>query len=146
MSPRFLKFLQRWLINTLAVLVAVKLLPGVNCDRPRDLFLASLLLGVFNTALKPLLMLVALPLVISTLGLFIVVINAALLYLVAQIVPTFQIGSFWLALAAAVIISLVSVLANLFLGGYNSKLEVRWRQNRPPAGRAPGGNGPVIDV
>lgn len=141
--------MQRWLINTLAVLVAVKVLPGVNCERPRDLFLASLLLGVFNASLKPLLMLVALPLVISTLGLFLVVINAALLYLVAQIVPTFQIGSFWLALAAAIIISLVSVPANLFLGDNRSKLEVRRRRNRPastPSGRVPGGNGPVIDV
>lgn len=155
MSPGLLKFLQRWLINTLAVLVAVEVLPGMSCEKPRDLFAASLLLGILNAFLKPMLMLIALPLVIGTLGLFVIVINAALLLLIAAIVPSFHVDSFWWAVAGAIIISIVSLAVNLLTGGNRSNLEARWRQSpvkRRPAKRRSAkrppdaGDGPVIDV
>lgn len=145
MSPGLLKFLQRWLINTLAVLVAVEVLPGMSCEKTRDLFVTSLLLGILNAFLKPILMLIALPLVIGTLGLFVIVINAALLLLIAAIVPSFRVDSFWWAVAGAIIISIVSLAANLLTGGNRSNLEARWR--RRPGKRPPdSGGGPVIDV
>jgi putative membrane protein len=150
MSPGLLKFLERWLVNTLAVLVAVEVLPGVSYDKPRDLFVASLLLGILNAFLKPILMLIALPLVISTLGLFIVVINAALLMLISSLVPGFHVGGFWWAVAGAIIISLVSLAVSHLTGRNQSKLEMRWnRPSRPrdPTKRPPNsGDGPVIDV
>jgi putative membrane protein len=150
MSPGLLKFLERWLINTLAVLVAVEVLPGVGCEKPRDLFAASLLLGILNAFLKPILMLIALPLVISTLGLFVIVINAALLLLTSSLVPSFRVDGFWWAVAGAVIISLVSLAVNHLTGGNRSNLEMRWRRapGRPRSDQRPpdAGGGPVIDV
>ena len=150
MSPGLLKFLERWLINTLAVLVAVEVLPGVSCDKPRDLFAASLLLGILNAFLKPILMLIALPLVISTLGLFIIVINAALLLLTSSLVPSFRVDGFWWAVAGAIIISLVSLAVNHLTGSNRSSLETRWRRapGRPRSDQRPpdAGGGPVIDV
>ena len=76
MSPKVKQFFLSWIVNTLAVAVAAMILPGINYDKPIDLFLASLLLGILNAFVRPLLLLMALPLLIFTLGLFIFVINA----------------------------------------------------------------------
>ena len=85
--PATLKaFVQRWIISTLAVLVATYIVPGIEFDRLRDLFVATLVLGLLNSFLRPLLLLLSLPLVIVTLGLFTVVINALLLLLVSTLI------------------------------------------------------------
>src|SRR5438876_10309795 len=79
------KFIQSWFINTLAVLVAVYLVKGIRYDKPLDLLVASLLLGILNAVLRPILLFLALPLLIVTLGLFTLVINALLLYFVGYV-------------------------------------------------------------
>ena len=85
------KFLQVWLINTLAVLVAVYMVKGIHYERPLDLAVASLVLGVLDAVLRPLLLLVALPLLLFTLGLFTLIVNALVLYFRRQLVtPLFQ--------------------------------------------------------
>ena len=84
MGPGLRKFIQSWLINTLAVLLAVKIVKGIHYDKPLDLVAASLLLGILNAVLRPVIMFLALPLLILTLGLFMLVINALLLYFVAR--------------------------------------------------------------
>jgi putative membrane protein len=144
MSPKIKKFLQSWAINTLAVLVAVSILPGIRYERPLDLFIASLLLGILNAFVRPILLLVALPLLIFSLGLFIFVINALLLYLVGSILPGFHVDGFWWAFGGALIISAVSLILNVVTGANKTRVEVR-RHKGPPAS-GPGGDGPVIDV
>ncbi len=138
------KFIQSWLINTLAVLVAVYVVKGIHYEKPLDLVVASLLLGIFNAVLRPLLMFLALPLLIFTLGLFTLVINALLLYFVGYLLrPHFYVNDFSSAFWGALIISIVSVILNSLTGAGNSR--VRWeRRRRPPDDR--GGGGPVIDV
>jgi putative membrane protein len=144
-TRRFLRFLQSWLINTLAVLVAVLVLQGhIRYGRPVDLLLASLLLGVLNAFVRPILMFFALPLLIFTLGLFTFVINALLLYLVGVLLaPHFQVDSFGFAFLGALIISVVSIALNIFTGVGNTRVTFR-RQQRPPP--KSGDDGPVIDV
>src|SRR5438093_12377715 len=93
MSESLKRFLQRWLINTVAVMVAAKVVPGIECDSITGLFAASLLLGIFNALLRPLLWLLSLPLVIMTLGLFALVINAVLLYFVGNLVNSFVVAN-----------------------------------------------------
>ena len=141
-------FLQGWAINTLAVLVAAFLLPGISYDTWQDLLLASLLLGVLNAFVRPLLMLVALPLLILTLGLFMLVINSLLLLLVGSIVHGFEVKSFWWALLGSLIISFVSLVLNTLTGSGKSRIQVSRfnRQQRPPGRGDDGGGGPVIDV
>ena len=79
-TKKFLQFLKSWAINTLAVAVAVEIMHGhIRYAQPKDLLLAALLLGILNAFVRPILMLIALPLLIFTLGLFMLVINALLL-------------------------------------------------------------------
>lgn len=139
------QFLQNWLVNTFGVLVAVVLLPGVDCESFVQLVLASLLLGVLNAGVRPFLLFIALPLLVITLGLFLIVINAFLLYVVSWVVPAFTIDSFGWAILGAVIIGVVSLFTNGLIGGRQARVRVR-RQQPPPPRRDNGDDGPVIDV
>ena len=138
------QFAQRWIINTLAVLVTVVVLRGhIRYAETTDLFVASLLLGILNAFIRPIMMLMALPLLIFTLGLFTLVINASLLYLVHWMMGShFEVDSFGWALVGALIISIVSVMLNILTG--TGKTRVTFRRGPPPP--PDGGNGPVIDV
>ena len=140
------KFLQSWAINTLAVLVAVYMVPGIRFkdDSLWTPFVTSLVLGILNAFIRPVLMVLALPLVIFTLGLFTLVINALLLYFVSFLLGRyFQVDSFWAAFLGALIISIVSMLLNLLTGSSRARVRVERRPRPPDAGS---GGGPVIDV
>jgi putative membrane protein len=144
MPPGLKKFVQRWLINTLAVLVAAYLVNGIHFEKPLDLLVASLLLGILNAVLRPIILVLALPLLIFTLGLFLLLINALLLYFVGFLLrPHFYVDGFWSAFWGALIISVISVILNTMTGSGNSRVRVERR--RPPQGPDSGG-GPVIDV
>jgi putative membrane protein len=139
------KFLQSWLINTLAVLVAVNLLKGIHYQKPLDLLVASLLLGILNAVLRPLLMFLALPLLIFTLGLFTLVINALLLYAVGYVLrPHFFVDDFWSAFWGAVIISVINLVLNSMTGTGDSRVHVE--THRRSGKSDDDGQGPVIDV
>ena len=107
-------FLIRWMVTTIAVFVAVKLPLGIRCESAGALLGASLLLGVINAFVRPVLLLLSLPFIIVTLGLFIFVVNALLLLLVSWLVPSFVVGGFWSAFFGAIIISLVSWILSSF--------------------------------
>ena len=142
------RFLQGWAITTFVVLVAATLLPGIDYSNDwKVLLLASLLLGVLNAVIRPVLMLVALPLLILTLGLFMLVINALLLLLVGEIVSGFEVKSFGTAVLGAIIISVITLLLNTITGTGKSRIQIK-RGSRPsrPPGRDDDGGGPVIDV
>src|SRR5256885_6205247 len=143
MSESLKRFLQRWLINTVAVMVAAKIVPGIECDSIITLFAASLLLGILNALLRPLLWLLSLPLVILTLGLFALVINALLLYFVGYLVKSFVVADFRAAFWGSLIISLVSLTLNSITGTGDSRIEFRRSKSRSDRDD---GNGPVIDV
>ena len=141
------KFLKSWAINTLAVLAAVYIVPGIRFTDNSLLtpLITSLVLGILNAFIRPLLMLVALPLLIYTLGLFTLVINALLLYFVSFLLGQhFQIDTFGAAFLGALIISAVSLLLNLLTGG--SRGRVRFQRRRRPPDPDRGSDGPVIDV
>ncbi len=145
MSPKTKKFFLSWIVNTLAVAVACAILPGIRYNTFLDLLIASLLLGILNAFVRPILLLVALPLLIFSLGLFVFVINALLLYFVGSILHGFQVDSFWWAFGGALIISTVSLLLNALTGNAKGRIEVR-RGGRPPNSDPGDGGGPVIDV
>ncbi|MGC8722909.1 MAG: phage holin family protein [Acidobacteriota bacterium] len=112
-----MRFLLRTLLLMASMGVVSMLLPGIRFDGLLALFLAALTVGLANALLRPVLIFFTLPLVLVSLGLFIIVINAGLLYLAAWIVPGFHLAGFGWALGAAVLISLVSfVLNRLVLG------------------------------
>lgn len=138
-------FLQRWAITTLAVLVAAQIVPGIDYDTGVDLLVASLLLGILNAFLRPVMLLIALPLVIYTLGLFVLIINGLVFYFVGALLKGFHVAGFWPAFWGALIVSLVSLAVNALVGRGRSRVEFKWRR-RPPNSDRHDGNGPVIDV
>lgn len=144
-TKKLLRFIQSWIINTAAVALASMILRGhIHCDKNSDLLLASLLLGILNAFVRPVLMLIALPLLIFTLGLFTFVINALLLYFVGYLLkPGFYVDSFGYAFLGALIIGVISVALNVLTG--NARVQVQRRPPSPPNDKS-GGNGPVIDV
>lgn len=136
------KFLQSWLINTLAVLLAVYIVPGIHYRHWLDLCIASLLLGILNAVIRPFLMFLALPLLVVTLGLFMLVINAFLLFFVGLLLkPNFIVETFWAAFVGGVVISFASLVLNTLTGTGKSRVRIE-RRRHPPRG----GDGPVIDV
>ena len=106
----FTSVIGRWLLTTLAVWIAVELVPGVRYDRWQTLAVAALVLGILNTFVKPVLALFTLPLILVSLGLFLVCINAMLLKWTAALVAGFSVESWGSAFAASIIISVVSML------------------------------------
>jgi putative membrane protein len=145
-TSKFLRFLQSWVVNTLAVALAVIILRGhIHCENNWVLVLAALLLGILNAFVRPILMLIALPLLIFTLGLFTLVINALLFYFVGFLLkPNFFVDSFGHAFLGALIISVISVALNVLTG--NARVSVQRRRPPGPPQNPGGGNGPVIDV
>jgi putative membrane protein len=127
----------------LAVLVAAHLVRGISYDSFTGLLIASLVLGVLNAFLRPLLLLLSLPLLLFSLGLFVLVINAFLLYFVGWLVKSFHVASFGAAFWGALVISLVSMLVNSLMGPETGKVS----QRPPPDTKRPDDDGgPVIDV
>ena len=125
--------------------MAVYLVKQIRYEKPLDLFIASLLLGILNAVLRPVLMFLALPLLLLTLGLFMLVINAMLLYFVGYILrPHFYVDNFGAAFLGALIISVISMILNALTGTGKTRVRIERRQSR---GHSDGsGSGPVIDV
>ena len=98
----------RALINGLAVWIASYVLPGVNVDGFFTAIVVAVILGIVNAFLKPILVLLTIPITVLSLGLFIFVINALLILLVARIVPGFTVENFWWALAFSLVLSIVN--------------------------------------
>jgi putative membrane protein len=144
MSPKLKDFLGRWLITTVAVMVAANLGLGIHYDKFTTLLVASLLLGVLNAFLRPLLLLLTLPLVIVTMGLFFLVINALLLLLVGKLVPGFVVPGFWPAFWGALVITFMTMVLNVLTGAGGARVTVQ--RGRRPTGRRDDDDGPVIDV
>lgn len=102
-----MQILANLIVNGLAVYVTAMLLPGVNVDSFITALIVSIVLGVVNTFIKPILILVTLPVTILTLGLFTFVINALMVYLVSSLVPGFQVDSLFSALLFSLVLSLI---------------------------------------
>lgn len=96
------------LINGLAVYISARILPGVSIDSFLTALIVSVVLGLVNTFLKPILFILTLPVTLLTLGLFTFVINAIMVYLVTQFVPGFHVSGFWAALSFSIVLSIVS--------------------------------------
>src|SRR5438876_9834542 len=103
-------FVFRWLVTTVAVFVAAPIV-GINYgDRLGCLLGASLLLGIVNAFVRPVLLLLSLPLILVTLGLFILIINELMLKFVGQLVPCFEVPVFWFAFLGVIIVFLCCLL------------------------------------
>ncbi len=118
-----LGFLIRAVLVALGLWLATTWVPGVYIEGPATLLLAGILLGVVNSIVRPIAILLTLPMTIVTLGLFLLVINAAMVALVAWMLPGMHVDGFGAAFWAAILVSLVSMIGSWFVGG-KGKVEV----------------------
>jgi len=110
------KLLVRWVCNVIALFVAAWILSGIGYgDQWWTLFIAAAVFTLVNAWVKPVLAVLSIPFIVVTLGLFYFLINVLMLYLTDWIVPDFEIKTFWWAVLAAIIVSIVNGLLNMFL-------------------------------
>ena len=105
----------RWAVTIVAVFIAARLVPGIHYDNWVGLALFAAVLGLVNAVVKPILVLLALPAVILSLGLALLVINALTFLLASALVPGFAVDGFLAALLGSIVVSLVSWLLSIFL-------------------------------
>ncbi|MBU0991370.1 MAG: phage holin family protein [Proteobacteria bacterium] len=125
--------LVRWLVLTCAILVTSYIFDGIYASGFFSAFFAAAVLGIFNAVLRPILLIITLPINILSLGLFTFVINAMLLNM-AGIIPGFEVRGFWTAVFGSLTISIVSWVLNVFINergavGYidlNKKGNAQW--------------------
>ena len=111
-GKEFMSWFLTLLLNSLAMLIADALIPGFRIEGVFSALLAALVLGLVNTFIRPVLILLTLPITILTLGFFIIIINAFVFIIASWIVPGFNVYSFWGAFWGAIITSLAGWLLN----------------------------------
>jgi putative membrane protein len=115
-------FLLRLLITALGLWVADRLLPGIVITGTGSLIVSALLLGLVNAVIRPVILILTLPLTVLTLGLFVLVVNGISLGIAAWLVPGFHIAGLWSATLGAIIVGLTGWAASAFVGG-SGKIE-----------------------
>jgi putative membrane protein len=105
----------RWIVNAAALLLVAYLYPGVTVEGFVAALIAALVLGLVNALVRPILVILTLPVTLLTLGLFIFVINALLFWLVAEIVPGFRVTGFGAALVGSILYSVITLITSAVL-------------------------------
>ena len=108
--------LLRTIIAMLGLYLASRIIPGVSIVGTGTFILAALLLGLVNALVRPIAFVMTLPLTIVTLGLFLLVLNAAMFGLVAALLDDFTVSGFWAAVFGAIVVSISSTIASWFIG------------------------------
>ncbi len=99
-----------WILNAVALLAVAYLLPGITVASFGSALIAALVLGLLNMLVKPVLVVLTLPITVVTLGLFLIVLNALLFWLAGSILRGFQVSGFWWAVAGAILYSIIAGL------------------------------------
>jgi putative membrane protein len=123
-SDAMTRFILRAAIAAVGLWIATEWIQGLYIDTPMTLVVAAVLLGIVNAFIRPLLILLTLPFTVVTLGLFLLVVNAAMLALVAWLLPGMHVAGFWAAFWGALVVSIVSWIGSMVFGP-KGKIEVR---------------------
>ncbi len=108
-------FLAHWAVTALALWVASFIFHGITFADKRSLFVSALLLGLANAIIRPIIILLTIPLTILTFGLFLLVINAMMMMLVSSLVRGFRVSGFWTAFFASIFVAVLSFFVGLFI-------------------------------
>ncbi len=108
-----MNFLLRWLANGLAVLLTAYLIPGVDITAPAWALLIAIVLMALNVLVKPIFIIITLPLTLLTFGLFLLVINAVVVMLAGVLIPGFVVSSFWAALGFSIVLTIIQTIFTL---------------------------------
>ncbi len=127
MTRKIVVILTRLAMNALALLVVDYLFEGIYLETTQTTIVAAVVLALVNSLLRPLVIILTLPINVLSLGLLTLVINGMMLMVVAWLVPTFRVDGFWTAVFAAIVMSLVSFLLNWFLKPRHERGRVQLR-------------------
>jgi putative membrane protein len=121
-------FLFRVLVNALAIWLATEIVPGIEAPGVTTVVVAALVLGLVNAIVRPVLLVLTLPLTLVTLGLFLFVLNALCLWLTSVVVPGFVVRGFWPAFGGALIVSALSWAVNGFVSDRGRMVVITQRE------------------
>lgn len=120
----------RWIISALGVLLISYLFDGIEVKGVGWAFITALFLGIFNALIRPVLLILTLPINVLTLGLFTLVINGLMLWLTGSLLAGFNVHGFWPAIGGALILSLISMAASSLIGGKGRVEAIEMRRSR----------------
>ena len=124
-------FLIRWLINIMGLLIVSKTMESIEIEGLLTAIVAAAVIGLINTFLRPILILLTFPIAILTLGLFTLVINGLIFYFVGSMVEGFYVAGFRAAFLGALILSIINVLATFLIGMRNGRAFVHFHRRNP---------------
>lgn len=116
-----MRIIATWILNALALLAVAYLLPGIRVDGFFSALIAAMLLGLINVFLRPLLILLTLPVTFVTLGLFVLVINGLLFWFAGSVLKGFDVSGFWAGLTGSLLYSALSFILSFMLRKQNSQ-------------------------
>ena len=125
-------FLVRVVVNALAIWLATEVVPGIEARGATAVVVAALVLGLVNAIVRPVLLVLTLPLTLVTLGLFLFVLNALCLWLTSAVVPGFDVRGFWPAFWGALIVSALSWAVNGFVSDRGRVVVITERERSVP--------------
>ena len=115
MSHSIIEFLAHWGITALSLWLTSFIFHGISFANKKSLFLSALLLGFANAVIRPIIIILTIPLTLITFGLFLLVINALMMLLVSALVPGFRISGFWTAFFASIVVTVLSLIVGTFI-------------------------------
>jgi putative membrane protein len=115
MSQNIIEFLAHWGVTALSLWLTSFIFHGISFANKKSLFLSALLLGFANAVIRPIIIILTIPLTLITFGLFLLVINALMMLLVSALVPGFRISGFWTAFFASIVVTVLSLIVGTFI-------------------------------
>jgi putative membrane protein len=120
----------RLLFNALGLLLIAELVSGIKVDGLYIAVIAAIVLSLFNVVIRPILLVLTLPITIITLGLFSFVINAGLFFFAASFIEGFAVDNFWYALLGSLLMSVISTIGNRWINSESTKKTIEYREIR----------------
>lgn len=108
-------FLAHWGVTSLSLWVASLMFHGISFSSKKSLFISALLLGLVNAVIRPVIIILTIPLTLITFGFFLLVINALMMLLVSALVPGFRVSGFWTAFFASIVVTVISLLVGMMV-------------------------------
>jgi putative membrane protein len=116
------EFLAHWGVTALALWLTSFIFHGISFSSKKSLLISALLLGLVNAVIRPVVVILTIPLTLITFGLFLLVINAVMMMLVSALVPGFRISGFWTAFFASIVVTLISIFVGMLIFGPEDSL------------------------
>ena len=116
------EFLAHWGVTALALWLTSFIFHGISFSSKKSLLISALLLGLVNAVIRPIVIILTIPLTLVTFGLFLLVINAVMMMLVSALVPGFRISGFWTAFFASIVVTLISIFVGMVIFGPEDSL------------------------